>query len=174
MPKTLINSDVAGANVRLVRTKTPEQALAALMRQCARAERCSGDALRLMHRWGVADEDAQKVLSRLVAERFIDDQRYADAYVREKSRFAGWGANKIRLSLRAKRLPAPVVEKALGQIDRASSGESLLRIIGRKAERTPHKDVWDLKSKLLRFGLSRGFDYDEVVAAIEQTLRAKE
>ena len=54
------------------RTKTPEQALQSLMRMCARSERSSGDAMRLMKRWGVADEDARKVLLRLQNERFID------------------------------------------------------------------------------------------------------
>ena len=68
------------------RTKSPEQALAALMRLCARAERSSGDALRLMRTWGVAQEAQQKVLRELLDQRFIDDARYAEAFVREKMR----------------------------------------------------------------------------------------
>ena len=60
---------------RKKRTKSPEQALQTLMQQCARSERSSGDALRLMRQWGVADEDAQKVLAQLQKERFIDDSR---------------------------------------------------------------------------------------------------
>ena len=172
MRKTL--TDVGGERTPQPRTKTPEQALASLMRQCARAERCSGDALRLMKRWGVADDDARKVVERLVRERFIDDQRYADAYVREKSRFGGWGAHKIRLSLRVKRVAPGIVERALSQIEKGESAENLARIIERKAARTPHKDLWDLKGKLMRFGLSRGFDYDDVVATVEQCLRARE
>ena len=61
------------------RTKTPEQALAALMRLCARAEKSEGDARRLMRGWGVAEKDAEQVLGRLVRDRFIDDSRYAEA-----------------------------------------------------------------------------------------------
>ena len=172
MSKTL--TDTGSVKAPQPRSKKPDEALASLMRQCARAERCSGDALRLMKRWGVADSDARKVLERLVRERFIDDQRYADAYVREKSRFSGWGAYKIRLSLRAKRIAAEVVERALTQIERSESAETLARIIERKAARTPHKDLWDLKGKLMRFGLSRGFDYDDVMATVEQCLRERE
>ena len=66
---------------KVKRTKTPEQALRSLMNMAARAERCSADALRLMKGWGVVDVDAQRVLQRLVAERFIDDSRYAGAFV---------------------------------------------------------------------------------------------
>ena len=74
------------------RTKTPEQALAALMRLCARAERSEEDARRLMTRWGVAPADRERVLERLRRDRFIDDARYAEAFVREKINLSGWGA----------------------------------------------------------------------------------
>ena len=73
------------------RAKTPEQALSTLMRLCARAEKSTGDARRLMRNWGVADADAEKVLDRLLSDRFIDDTRYAEAFVREKLRLSGWG-----------------------------------------------------------------------------------
>lgn len=72
------------------RTKTPEQALAALMRLCARAERSEEDARRLMTRWGVAPADRERVLERLRRDRFIDDARYAEAFVREKINLSGW------------------------------------------------------------------------------------
>lgn len=170
MRKALMSQDERGTPVK-PRTKTPEQALTSLMRQCARAERCSDDALRLMRRWGVSDSDARKILDRLVRERFIDDQRYADAYVREKSRFAGWGARKINQALRVKKISPEIIEHSLAQIDSSQSGATIAALIERKAARTAHKDEWDLRGKLMRFGLSRGFDYDEVVAAIERCLR---
>ena len=68
------------------RTKTPEQALAALMRLCARAERSEEDARRLMTRWGVAPADRERVLERLRRDRFIDDARYAEAFGRTQDR----------------------------------------------------------------------------------------
>ena len=73
------------------RTKTPEQALAQLMRLCARAEKSESDARRLMRGWGLDDRAAAEVLDRLVHDRFIDDARYAGAFVREKMRLSGWG-----------------------------------------------------------------------------------
>ena len=78
------------------RTKTPEQALAALMRLCARAERSEEDARRLMTRWGVAPADRERVLERLRRDRFIDDARYAEAFVREKINLSGWDRARAR------------------------------------------------------------------------------
>lgn len=155
----------------LPRTKTPEQALSSLMRQCARAEKCSGDALRLMRRWGLADDDATKVLQRLVEERFIDDSRYAEAYVREKMRFSGWGERKIRAALRAKSVAPKIIDKAIEQISPENNSQRLAEIIRKKAAKTSYKDLYDLKGKLVRFGVSRGFDLDDVIAATEEYLR---
>lgn len=69
--------------LRKKKFKTPEQALAALMRLCARAEKSQEDARRLMRGWGLAERDAEGVLAKLVRDRFIDDARYAGAFVRE-------------------------------------------------------------------------------------------
>lgn len=156
---------------KVPRTKTPEQALSSLMRLCARAEKCSGDALRLMRRWGLSDTDAQGVLARLVRERFIDDRRYAEAYVREKVRFSGWGAHKIRASLRAKSVAPAIVEAALAEFAPSDNNrERLSEMIRKKAAKTYYKDAYDLKAKLVRFGMSRGFDLDDVLAATEEFL----
>ena len=84
--------------IRKKKVKTPEQALAALMRLCARAEKSQEDARRLMRGWGLAERDAEGVLAKLVRDCFIDDARYAGAFVREKLRLSGWGEYKIRHS----------------------------------------------------------------------------
>lgn len=156
------------------RTKSPEQALAALMRQCAKAEKCSYDALCSMRRWGLSNEDAQRVLERLVKERFIDDGRYAAAYVREKMRFSGWGARKIASALRAKRIPMELIDEALQQLSPDEDAARLEEVLTKKASKTTYRDLYDLKGKLVRFGMSRGFDLDDVLSTTERVLRELE
>ena len=106
---------------KIKRDKTPEQAYAALIRLCARSEKSSGDALRLMQRWGVKPSARQGVLQKLLADRFIDDNRYAEAFVRDKIRLSGWGARKIRTSLRLKGIAAAIIDEALARLDPALS-----------------------------------------------------
>ena len=156
------------------RTKTPEQALASLMRTCARAERCSSDALRSMRRWGLSDKDARGVLERLVRERFIDDGRYAEAYVREKMRFSGWGERKIRAALRMKSIAPNIIDRAMGQLVPEEDASRLEEVLRKKASKTTARDLYDLKAKLVRFGMSRGFDLDDVLSVTEQILRERE
>ena len=154
-----------------VKTKSPEQALASLMRLCSRAEKSSGDARRLMARWGVAASEREGVLSKLIEMRFIDDSRFAVAYVRDRSRFGGWGTYKIRAGLKAKGVAEEIINEALAQLTENNSAEQLLRQVERKAPKVKATNDYELKTKLIRFALSRGFEYDTVLAVVEQFMK---
>ena len=154
------------------KTKNAEQALAALMRYAAKAERSSGDAMRLMRRWEVPENERGKVLARLVEMRFIDDNRYAVAYVREKSRLSGWGVHKIRAGLRAKGIDARIIEEALTQLpDKEAGNERLRELLQRKLKGIKGGTPYEVKGKLLRFGLSRGYDYGDITDVIDTVMR---
>ena len=154
-----------------VKTKSPEQALASLMRLCSRAEKSSGDARRLMARWGVAVAERDGVLAKLIEMRFIDDSRFAAAYVRDRSRFGGWGTYKIRAGLKAKGVAEEIINEALAQLTEDNSAEQLLRQVERKAPKVKATNDYELKTKLIRFALSRGFEYDTVLAVVEQFMK---
>ena len=153
------------AEIRKKRDKTPDEALAALMRLCARAEKSEGDARRLMRGWGLAERDAEGVLAKLVRDRFIDDARYAGAFVREKLRLSGWGGYKIRTALQRKRIDRALIDAALAEADRSGMDERLRRQLERKARTAKYTTQYELKTKLIRYGLSLGYDYETVVEA---------
>ncbi len=148
------------------RAKTPDEALAALMRLCARAEKSASDARRLMRGWGLADADAEGVLRRLQADRFIDDARYAAAFVREKLRLSGWGAYKIRAALQRKAIARATIDEALrealAQSDPDRLAGRLEEQLRRKARTAKAASPRELKTKLIRYGLSLGHDYEAV------------
>ena len=151
--------------LRKKKFKTPEQALAALMRLCARPEKSQEDARRLMRGWGLAERDAEGVLAKLVRDRFIDDARYAGAFVREKLRLSGWGGYKIRTALQRKRIDRALIDAALAEADRSGMDERLRRQLERKARTAKYTTQYELKTKLIRYGLSLGYDYETVVEA---------
>lgn len=152
------------------REKTPEQALRSLMNLCVKTERSEFDVRRLLERWGIAAEERQRIVDTLVRERFVDNRRYAEAYVREKVRFSGWGRFKIRAALRAKRIDESIIEEALGQVDGASMREKLEHRLQMKMARTRARDEYDLRGKLLRYGAGLGFDTDMVLEVVEHLL----
>jgi regulatory protein len=140
------------------------------MRLCARSEKSSGDALRLMHTWQVPQAERQGVLDRLISDRFIDDSRYAEAYVREKSRMSGWGARKIAMQLRQKGVGREVISEALRQLDGDDELPRLVEKLRRKMRTTKYSSEYELRGKLLRYALSLGFDYDMAMRAVEESL----
>ncbi len=152
------------------RTKSPEEALASLMRLCARAEKCEGDARRLMRRWGVDQKAAEEVLARLVRDRFIDDRRYATLFVREKLNLSGWGAYKIRTALKRKEVSEEIIREALAELDSGKLRARLDEQLKRKLRTLKAKTPYELKTKLIRYGLSLGYDYEAVMDATSQTL----
>ena len=157
--------------LRKKKVKTPEQALAALMRLCARAEKSQEDARRLMRGWGLAERDAEGVLAKLVRDRFIDDARYAGAFVREKLRLSGWGEYKIRTALQRKGVSKERIGAALSQADRSGMGERLAQQLERKARTVKYATQYELKTKLIRYGLSLGYDYEAVMDAASAMVR---
>lgn len=157
--------------IKAKRTKTPEQALSALMRLCARAEKSSGDARRLMRGWGISPSDSERVLQQLIRERFIDDRRYAAAFVREKCRLSGWGVFKIRAALARKEIARPIIDEALASIDPTAHRERLGEQIARKARSIKAATPYDLRTKLMRYGLSLGFDFEAVSEVVNQHLK---
>ncbi|MBQ4502297.1 MAG: regulatory protein RecX [Alistipes sp.] len=156
-----------------VKRKSAEQALRLLMNMAARAERSSGDALRLMKRWGVDDNDAQRVLQRLIAERFIDDSRYAAAFVREKINLSGWGSYKIVAALRRKGVDNRIIENALSQYGSVDMEERLQGLLEKKIKTVKYRDTSDLRAKLFRFAASRGYDYSTAMQAVDRVVKGE-
>lgn len=152
--------------------KTPQQARETLMWVASRAEKSSGDARRLMRGWGLEKEDAEKVLEELVELKFIDDQRFASAYVREKLKFSGWGAKKISAHLALKGVAREVISAALEEhVEPDSQAERLEKLLTRRKPKTKAASDYEMRSKLIRYALGQGFDYDSIRNAVDKIFR---
>lgn len=153
------------------KTKNADQALASLMRLCARSEKSTGDAQRLMRTWGVPESDRDSVLKKLTTDKFIDDRRYASMFVREKINLSGWGIYKIRQALRNKGVAEPVIAEALA--DNADKEKMDVRLRDKLASKlnktagTPY----EIKGKLMRYGLSLGYDYESVTTVVDEIIK---
>ncbi len=138
------------------------------MELCSKREVCTGKARELMWRWGVAANIQEEIIAELIKYKYIDDLRYARFFVRDKSRFSAWGKHKITENLRVKRIPAEFIRQAIEEeYPEDDSNENLHKIMQQKLRNIKYKDVYDLRNKLVRFGLSRGYGHDEVFREVE-------
>ena len=156
------------------KTKTAQQALQSLMRLAARSEKSTGDALRLMRTWGVPEAEQRGVLDKLIADRYIDNHRYAEAYTREKSHLAGWGERKIAMQLRLKGVERETISTVLAELMADDSrAERLHEKLEKKLRTIKAANDYELRGKLLRYALGLGYDYDMAAEAVERVVKQK-
>ena len=149
----------------------PEVALMRLEALCARSEQCEGEIRRKLRLWQIGEEDADTIVRSLRRRRFVDDSRYAGAFVRDKYRFARWGRRKIELALRQKRVDADIIAEALEEIDEDEYTEVLRQLIVLKSRLLGSADTYDARSRLFRFAVLRGFESTIVSKIISQVLK---
>ncbi len=137
--------------------------------RCARQEMCSADVRRKALRSFEGDADRADALVRsLVENGYVDDARYAAAFAREKAALQGWGPVKIRFQLRAKGVSEADIFAGLAEVEPAAAADKLSRVMAAKA-RTLEGDPQQ-KLKLIKFALSRGYEYSAVEAALRELL----
>ena len=146
-----------------------EKCLSRLQKLCSKAEYCEADIYRKALK--ALDGDAQaaaKVLASLKEDRYVDNARYAAAFARDKANFQGWGPVKIRFQLRAKGVSEADITQALQEIEPAKAEEKMAKVLAAKAKTLQGDPQFRLK--LLKFGLTRGYDYDDVEAAVSKII----
>jgi len=145
--------------------------LSRMQNLCAKRECCSADVLRKAVRLLDGDNGmAAKLVSDLVSEKYVDDLRYSEAFVREKSSLSGWGPVKIGYMLSAKGISRDVIAEALKEIEPDSASMKLENIL--KAKYKTVREEKDCKLKLLRFALGRGYNYEDVAKAVEKVMKS--
>ncbi len=134
---------------------------------CAHAEQCEFDILTKLARAGASREEADEIVNFLKENKFLDNSRYARAFVNDKVRFAGWGRMKIRAALLAKRLSSGEIAQALEQIDDAEYEEALMRVAESKAKGLNLTD-YRQRQKFYRAMMARGFESADISHAISR------
>lgn len=114
------------------------------------------------------EEDAEDILRSLVEEKYVDDARFAGAYVRDKARFSRWGEVKITYNLRKLGIPSSLIRAALEENQELFGEEALLALLQKRWNTMKESDSLEVKrQKLLRFALGRGYGYGQIMDAIK-------
>lgn len=138
---------------------TPHEAYKWATARCARGEQCRHDIGEKLRERGLADAVCQQLLNRLEDENYINEERYARAYVHDKFRFDHWGRVKIQQALRLRRLPDHLIRQALEEeIDEEAYLAALTALLNRKADSLTDDDPRQAAQKLLRHAVGRGYE----------------
>jgi regulatory protein len=128
------------------------------MALCARREYCSGEILVKLESWGIGIEDCVKIINSLKKENFINEERYALGFVKDKFNYNKWGKLKIAAHLNAKKIPSSLIDQALNTLDNEKYRQMVINLLASHRRSVKAKNQYDLKAKMMRYGLSKGFE----------------
>ena len=127
---------------------------------CAQAEHCQQEMRDKMKRWNIDETAQNRVIARLVKERYIDDERFARAFVKDKIRYNKWGRRKVQQALWMKRIDDEIQQRVLDEIDDKEYLDVLRPLLKQKRKSIKADSDYELNQKLVRFALGRGFTFD--------------
>lgn len=155
---------------------TEQEAYLKLSALCASAEYCEYDLRKKTKNWNIMDngqliidnghDSLNAIFSRLRKERFIDDERFARAFVRDKFRYNHWGRVRISQELRMRKIDSSIIEEALKEIPEDDNLETLRHLINNKRKSVKGKSDYEIRCKLIRFALGRGFQMDDIIKVV--------
>jgi regulatory protein len=140
------------------RTITAERALTRAAALCVVCEQAESDIRRKLLSWGLPSAETDEVIQCLIDEQFLDEKRFASAFVHDKFHFEGWGRIKIAYQLRTKAISSEIIDNALTLIDEEEYFDKLKHILSNKMFMLSSKEPLQAKASLVRFALSRGFE----------------
>jgi regulatory protein len=150
-----------------MKQKTEQEAFLQLAALCAQAEHCQWEMLEKMRRWELADDAQARIMERLVQERYVDDERYARALVKDKVCYNKWGRRKVEQALWQKHIDDDIRQHILDEVDDEEYLRVLRPLLQQKRKSTKAANDYELNQKLVRFALSRGFTFDIIRQCLE-------
>ena len=139
---------------------TEQEAYLQLAAICAQAEHCEQEMRDKMKRWELDETVQNRIVDRLTKERYIDNERYARAFVKDKIRYNKWGRRKVQQALWMKRIDNDIQQRVLDEIDEKEYLDVLRPLLKQKRKSIKADSDYELNQKLVRFALSRGFTFD--------------
>lgn len=137
-----------------------QEALLRLTSLCSTAEHCSHEMLEKMRRWEIDEDTQARIMEYLVKEKYIDDERYARFFAKDKIRYNKWGRRKVEQAMWQKHIDADIQQRVLGEIDDDEYLLILRPLLKSKRRTVKAANNYEMNMKLIRFAMGRGFTMD--------------
>jgi regulatory protein len=149
-----------------MKQKSESELLHSMAAWCSLAERSMQDVQKKIAATGLPPDAQERIVARLLKEKFIDEDRFARSFVNDKLRFNKWGRIKIAYELTKRGIAPAIRMEALGCIDEQTYRDILLALLKAKQKTTKGANERDIFTKLLRFAAGRGFESKEAVSCL--------
>ena len=136
-----------------------DQALNRAAALCSQSERCPSDIFTKARSWGLTEPEAARLVGYLTSEGYLDEARFARAFVGDKFRFEQWGKVKISYALRAKGIDDSLIDAAFDEkIDPDDYLATCADLLNKKMRTLDLPLSPSDRARLIRFAAQRGFE----------------
>ena len=150
------------------------EAKAKLEALCAYQERCQFEMEQKLISWNFPEDQRNQLIADLISNNFVNEERFASAFVSGKFNIKKWGRNKIKSHLKQKHISDYSIQKGMKEIDPDTYWSVMISLAQKKkAELAPKKgDLWNHKSKVYNYLLSKGYESDLVGDAVKEAFNS--
>ena len=142
-----------------------------MAKYCAYQERCVKDVSDKLKTFDISEKEREEILNYLINNRFVNDKRFAQAFVRGKINQSGWGLNKIRYHLMQKGIDKETIAEALGQTDEETYRQRLVDILNTKAKTVKAENAFEKNRKLAAYAMQKGFEANLVWDVLKEAFK---
>ena len=160
-------ADNTGGNNQKAMSLTPEQAWEKIKPYCSYQERCHSEVKEKLYGYGLHRSDVEQLLSRLIEDNYLNEERFALSYAGGHFRIKKWGKMKIAHGLKQKGVSAYCIKKGLGTIDMDDYLAALDRLAREKWSVLKDKQPLAKKFKCRQYLLQKGFESALIEDAIK-------
>ena len=145
-----------------------EQALVKMEAWCAYQDRSLFEVQNKLQSWNLDFSVQEKIIEKLILNRFLDEKRFVESYVSGKVRIKRWGRIKIKHHLIQKRVDKKLIEQGLKSIDQEVYWDNLSDLATKKSsEIKPSENPWKAKQKLMLYLASKGYEQDLIYEVLK-------
>ena len=139
---------------------TPQQALIKAQKYCAYQERCQQEVRDKLYEWGLHSNEVEQIISELIVDNFLNEERFAKAYAGGKFRIKKWGRIKIKLELKKRKISDYCIKKAMQEIKEEEYLQTIKALIVKKSKDIKDKNTQVRNYKMVKYIASKGFEQD--------------
>lgn len=145
-----------------------ENAFSRMAASCSKREYCRSEIMQKLSRYDLSETQKASIIRQLIAEKYIDENRYVRSFIHDKLRFNKWGKVKIRYALLQKAIPQKIIDAAFSEFSDDELLDKLASVLQTKSKSIKYETSLEKRNKLLRFALGRGFEMNDILKCLDK------
>jgi regulatory protein len=133
-----------------------------MRKYCLYTDRCHKDVRTKLIKEKIYGDELEQIMSILIEENFLNEERYAKAFATGKFRQNKWGKNKIKMELKSRNVSSYCIRKGLEEIDDEEYLMVLEKLWHKKFATLKGGEEFVKKQKVVNFLVNKGYDYEDI------------